>query len=194
MRSPPLTKPLFIECLDCNSDFDCMEGLVCFSREGTEEVPGCQTTKHDYPGADFCVNATFLMANEKEAKIDQDAGMEAEIEDVAWDAAVNGINSATPTQASYTFDPTEILETEEPSMEATEMHSTTMASTETYSPSDEMVMQTLPSLSIIFDPVFPLSECAGGKSSPLLMCILFSGFHLCVTDYFADFEFLFCRL
>jgi len=39
---------------DCDNDKDCAPGLVCFTREGTEGVPGCTGTGED--GHDYCTD------------------------------------------------------------------------------------------------------------------------------------------
>jgi hypothetical protein len=40
---------------DCDSNEDCMLGLECFKRSGSEHVPGCTSGgKGDIPGADYC--------------------------------------------------------------------------------------------------------------------------------------------
>lgn len=37
---------------DCDRDSDCAEGLLCFQRWGTEEVPGCEGLGEN--GKDYC--------------------------------------------------------------------------------------------------------------------------------------------
>lgn len=40
---------------DCDSNEECMPGLVCFKRPGSEQVPGCTSGGiGDIPGADYC--------------------------------------------------------------------------------------------------------------------------------------------
>lgn len=40
---------------DCDTNEDCMPGLVCFKRSGSEQVPGCTSGGiGDIPGADYC--------------------------------------------------------------------------------------------------------------------------------------------
>ena len=47
---------------DCDRDSHCAEGLVCFQRNGDEEVPGCLLGAGAVSGKDYCVseNATVL--------------------------------------------------------------------------------------------------------------------------------------
>lgn len=40
---------------DCDTNFDCDEGLICFQRRGDEEVPGCGSPGPSDFGIDFCV-------------------------------------------------------------------------------------------------------------------------------------------
>lgn len=43
---------------DCDSNSDCAEGLVCFERSGTEEVPGCEGLA--VSGKDYCYEPASL--------------------------------------------------------------------------------------------------------------------------------------
>ena len=44
---------------DCDSQEDCMPGLECFKRSGSEQVPGCTPGGiGDIPGADYCYDPT----------------------------------------------------------------------------------------------------------------------------------------
>lgn len=50
----PLDMPFFNECEgSCSSANDCNWGLICFTRSGTEEVPGCKG--QGASGANYCV-------------------------------------------------------------------------------------------------------------------------------------------
>lgn len=52
--SPQELYPLS-DCLgDCDSDSDCQEGLVCFERNGGEDVPGCIGGSSDTTDTDYC--------------------------------------------------------------------------------------------------------------------------------------------
>lgn len=40
---------------DCDSDFDCQGGLVCFQRNAQQAVPGCRGGEQDWSLTDYCV-------------------------------------------------------------------------------------------------------------------------------------------
>eukprot|EP00980_Cylindrotheca_fusiformis_P016329 scaffold4852_cov76-Cylindrotheca_fusiformis.AAC.1 len=44
---------------DCDSNSDCDEGLVCFQRDGNEEVPGCDGGLEDSSRTDYCILASL---------------------------------------------------------------------------------------------------------------------------------------
>eukprot|EP00934_Nitzschia_sp_Nitz4_P005076 Nitzschia sp. Nitz4//NODE_293_length_29386_cov_71.949235//2837//4960//NITZ4_additional_000031-RA//-1//CDS//3329531815//5066//frame0 len=51
---PASAYPLPVCTGDCDSDDDCEEGLVCFSRDRYEEVPGCTGGSEDWSRTDYC--------------------------------------------------------------------------------------------------------------------------------------------
>lgn len=40
---------------DCDSDFDCQGGLICFQRNSKQPVPGCLGGEHDWSMTDYCI-------------------------------------------------------------------------------------------------------------------------------------------
>lgn len=54
--SPNSAFPLGLCEGDCDSDYECKGSLVCFQRDGREDVPGCLLGSQYLPGKDFCVS------------------------------------------------------------------------------------------------------------------------------------------
>eukprot|EP00980_Cylindrotheca_fusiformis_P005890 scaffold1239_cov130-Cylindrotheca_fusiformis.AAC.3 len=46
---------------DCDSNADCKAGLICFQRNGGEEVPGCFGGSDDFSRNDYCINQGQFM-------------------------------------------------------------------------------------------------------------------------------------
>ena len=47
---------------DCDSDSDCLNGLICFERSGSESVPGCAGAggARDVIEKDYCIDPSDL--------------------------------------------------------------------------------------------------------------------------------------
>ena len=44
---------------DCDTNLDCLPGLVCYQRDAGEAVPGCVGGEEDASNNDYCVKAMF---------------------------------------------------------------------------------------------------------------------------------------
>ena len=134
----------------CVSDADCRDGLICLFRYGLGEGPvqGCSGIAHE--GANYCI---------------------AEL-DGAHESYDDSPNSSAPSSDS--------TETSNPTDGASEMSlstlAATIATTETYAPSSDLnatieavqldpsvSSASLPPLTLVFESLDHLPECAGGK-------------------------------
>jgi len=46
---------------ECDTDYDCRDGLVCYQRNPFEPVPGCSGGEDDFSNNDFCIKEVLLV-------------------------------------------------------------------------------------------------------------------------------------
>ncbi|CAJ1961945.1 unnamed protein product [Cylindrotheca closterium] len=46
---------------ECDTDFDCSDGLVCYQRNAYEQVPGCLGGEDDSSNSDFCIKEVLFV-------------------------------------------------------------------------------------------------------------------------------------
>ena len=134
--------------VDCDSDADCAEGLVCFIRDGKDDsIPGCQGADI-YENADFCVDSKYIQDS---ATVEPSSAATAPI------LSASALDSSSPS-LSKTIEPSEADSTASPTEEISSVFDMTIEP-ETMEPSEaDITASPTEEISTVFDMTIETSE------------------------------------
>jgi hypothetical protein len=146
---------------DCDTDDDCMDGLVCFDREvSMTPVPGCTGGESDFSLTDYCIRAQQPVLPE----LGGDETVISRVDTAAPTSSPSSVVAAAPTSS--------------PSVPI---------AVATGSPTEVVPTQSVP-ISSDAVPLNPVGWSPPAEQKPLGVCQvrMLSSFHLSVKDYLSS--------